>query len=193
MTKDGTSDTMTSFFEEIYKKNHDKLVNYSILYTKDIEASKEVVQDAFVECFIKILTEDFPTYEHARSWLYKTVLNMSLNRAREDEKTQSIRDNISTKSTEDFYFDSIQGIDKAQAIIKLTQSLSKGLNELFVIYYIRELSHKEAAEILNITESASKAKKSRLGKKCRKILKKAGFSFDFEKSKKEDNADGKKK
>ncbi len=192
MIKDSTSDNKASFFEEIYQRNHDKLVNYSISYTNDIEASKEVVQDAFVEYFIKYKEEDFPSYEHARSWLYKTVLNMSLNRAREDEKTQSIGDKQTiTKSTEEFYFNNLEKAEHTEAIIELSQSLTKDLQDLFILYYIKKLSHKEAAKILNISECASKAKKSRLGKTCIKIFKKAGYSFNFEKEEGDD--DGKKK
>ncbi len=178
------------FFEDLYKKYNIKLVNYAFSIIKDYASSEDIVQDAFA---LYLQQEDISlNYEQSRSWLYKTVLYKCLNHPKKEANTQSIDETIvAIKSVEEDFFDNISKCEDSSAICKMVNALSEENKKLFNIYYIQKLSHKEVADLLNISIDASKAKKMRLRHKCVKVLEKSGYSFSVKEKGKEGNKNGK--
>jgi len=122
--------------------------------------SKEALQEGLIRIFKFIDTYD-SSKGSFRSWMKKIVSNESIKLLQKNGKMKSIR--LHEVEISDFSANALDNLHEEE-LIALIQELPLGYREVFNMYVIDGYSHKEIAEILNITDSTSRSQLTRAKK-----------------------------
>lgn len=142
------------FFEQLFKKEYKPLCFFAFKYVKDIEISREIVQEAFAGLWEKRETLDLN--RNVKSYLTSAVHNRCLNYLRDTKKFNS---NILNLEKLDISDDSVTG-DSLKLLIEaeLHNRIDEAINELpdkcrevFLLSRNENLKYREIAEQLSIT------------------------------------------
>ncbi len=148
--------------ERLYKMFADKMFGVCLIYTKDYDAAKDVMQEGFVKVFNKLDTFKFKgSFE---GWVRRIMVNTALERYRKNYYLYPINDIEDYKN--DIAYDDVIGMISANDLLKLIKELSPQYQMVFKLFAIEGYSHKEIAKKLEISEGTSKSNLSR----ARKIL-----------------------
>jgi len=155
-------------FEIIFKEYFKPLVYFAYKFLKDVELSKEIVHDVFVNIWEKI--DKINSEKSIKSYLYTSVNNRCLNYIRDNKKFVS--DEILTQN-----YDTNSNSDKLieleiQKIITYTlENLPQKTKIIFELSRNENLKYKEIAEKLNISQKTVEAHMSQALKEFHKNLK----------------------
>lgn len=142
-------------------------------YTRDQDTAQEVLQVGFIKVFEKL--EHFDFKGSFEGWVRRIIVNTSIDSIRKNKRGPISTDeeylfNDADSSPEDdsdlIELNSI----KAEHAMEAIQSLSPAYKTVFNLYVIENYSHKEIAEILDISEGTSKSNLAKAKQNLRKIL-----------------------
>ena len=141
---------------------------FSICYrvTNDEDEANDVLQDSYVEIFQKMHTLNHP--EALIGWMKTITIRKAILQSRKKIHFEPIEE-VEMESNEKFdsWFD-------AEMLDQAIRSLPNGARAVFLMIEVEGYSHKEAAELLGISESTSKSQlhyaKSLLKKRITKLL-----------------------
>ena len=129
-----------------------------IRYAGDRETAEDILQDGFVTLFSKL-----DTYKGEGSfegWARKIFVNTALMYLRKKDALKMSDDLENARHLASGTTTQIENIGYKE-LIKLVTSLPTGFRTVFNMYVLEGYSHKEIAEILNITETTSRTQLSR--------------------------------
>lgn len=131
-------------FSKKYNLYSQLLFNISYGYTHNIEDAEDILQEVFMK-YLK-LTPTFASEQEEKYWLIRVTINASISLTRKSyRKKVSLDDgilyNTSVSQNEDY-------------LIDLVMTLPEKYKKVIILYYYDELSVKEIAKILRITEAA---------------------------------------
>ena len=134
------------------------------------EDAKDVLQDSFIQAFTKL--GSLKKEEMFAAWLKRIVVNKCLNQLR---KTRDFQEMVEEEvehptETQDIMEEYKLKVDQ---IRNAMDQISKGCRTVLNLYVFEGYDHREISQILNISESASKAQYSKAKSRIRKILKQA--------------------
>lgn len=146
--------------------NENKWVLYKVInsYCKDPEDRKDLEQEVLIH-----LWKSFKTYNSEykiSTWIYKIAMNVSISYYRSNIKRKS-----KTSSIDESIFHLTNHIDNSQTFSEEKKLLYDFINSLdefnkeIIILYLDDLSYKEIASVVGITESNVGTKINRLKKK----------------------------
>lgn len=147
---------------EVYQLFADKLFAVCLKYSKNLEDAEDVLQDSFLTIFHKI--DSYKNKGSFEGWMKKITINTALQKYREKVPLQIIKDVADEDVNEIELETEMFNVDVLLAFI---QKLPDRYRLVFNLYVLDNYSHKEIAELLNISENTSKSNLSR----ARKILK----------------------
>jgi len=130
-------------------------------YAQNYEDAEDVLQDSFILIFDKI--KQYKNKGSFEGWLKRITINVALQKYRQRKKLQVVRnDEVEAEVTVELK----QEIE-ADFLLDLIQRLPDQYRLVFNLYVLDHFSHKEIAEMLQISEGTSKSNLSR----ARSILK----------------------
>ena len=137
------------------------------------EEAEEAAQDTFIKAFKRL--KDYRFESKFSTWLYPIARNTAI-----DYKRKKTRITASIDADERFYyvedtsskgqFAMVQAQQRAVYIKRLIEQLPEQDGMLISLFYLKEQSIEEIAEILSISASNVKVKLFRLRKKLKKDL-----------------------
>jgi RNA polymerase sigma-70 factor (ECF subfamily) len=136
----------------------------------DEDDAKDVLQDAFVHAFIKI--KGLRNVEMFSAWIKRIVINHCINALKKKnvELTELDQEAALHKAT----LEEMDGLEEikfeVKRVLRAIDQISDGCKTVLNLYLFDGYDHKEIAQILNISESASKAQYSKAKAKVRRIL-----------------------
>lgn len=141
---------------ELYDRYVDILGNTSLRYASSKESAKDILQEAFIKIF-KNLRPKYHDEAHFEAWMKRIVINTALNQHRSE---MTYRDSL---------LNGVHNFNQRQSVLNINNAkLLLEIKKLPLIYQhcinliiVDDYSHKEAAEILQIEESSSRARYSR--------------------------------
>lgn len=134
-----------SEFNNAVKRNSQRLYRIAFMFTKNHYDAEDIVQNAFIKLFNQ--KKNFETDEHIDRWLTVVCVNESKNVL----KSFFRKNTVSFDETNDVYtFDS----SKNQDLFRALMSLPKKERAVVHLFYYEDLSIKEIASILKISESS---------------------------------------
>ena len=142
----------------LFDKFAPKMLSVCYRYMGKSEESEDVLQDAFVKIFHKIV--EFKMEGSLEGWIRRIVVNTALDAIRKNKKTLSdvSVDEVSYKvSYTDDNFDDMD----VKHLLKMINELPDGYRVVFNMFAIEGYSHKEIADTLGVTENTSKSQYSR--------------------------------
>lgn len=147
--------------EKLYHLYSGKLFGLCLKYSNNYQQAEDNLQDGFMTIFNKINQyEDKGSFE---GWMKRIVINTTLQKHRKEKYFEIINENLledpeievdDEEITTDFLLESIQ-------------DLPDRYRQIFNLYALDGFSHKEIAEMLNISVGSSKSNLAR----ARHILK----------------------
>lgn len=153
---------MRQSLEELVERYQKSLYLAAFHVCKNAEDANDVVQDTFVQYYTS--QKQFHDEEHLKAWL----LRVAINRARDITRSFWRRNKVSIEEyTEAIPFQEPEGRDLVRAVMKLPEKY----REVIHLYYYEELSVREIAGLLKVSESGVKMRLSRGRSFLRDVLK----------------------
>lgn len=115
------------------------------------------MQDSFLTIFSKI--EKYKSSGSFEGWMKRIVINTALQKYRDKSTLQVVKENAIVEDVDEIDFEDIQ-LD-LDFLLNLIQQLPDRYRLVFNLYVLDHYSHKEIAEMLQISEGTSKSNLSR--------------------------------
>lgn len=141
---------------KVYQMFSGKLFALCLKYSKNTADAEDVLQDSFITIFKKV-----SQYKGAGSfegWLKRITINTALQKYRQKSRLEVVRND--ELPTEEVYVEVQEDIE-TDFLLGLIQQLPDRYRLVFNLYVLDHFSHKEIAEMLEISEGTSKSNLSR--------------------------------
>ena len=140
---------------QLYKLFASKLFSLCLKYSKNHAEAQDNLQDAFVTIFNKIAQ-----YNHKGSlegWMKRITINTALQRYR----SVGVFDIVNEEQIEDVYIEIEDDSLSMDYLLSIIQELPDRYRLVFNLYALDDYSHKEIAEMLDISTGTSKSNLAR--------------------------------
>ena len=155
--------------KELYDKYARKMMGVCLRYVSDRETARDLLQDGFVKVFTSLDTYTGSGVFDA--WIRKIFVNGALEYLRRGDVLREASDWDSiTEPVESFSASAVSELSAAE-LMKLVQELPAGFRTVFNLFAIEGYSHREIAEMMNITESTSRSQYTRARQLLQKRVK----------------------
>jgi len=156
--------------ETLYILYKDKMINVCKKYIKSHGDSEDIVQECFLKLFNKI--NKYKNTGSFEGWMRRVFVNHCLDELRKKNKVyisiDEVSDNLISKGeVDDEYELRYLYLPK---IWEHIDNLSPSYKNVFTLYYLDELTHKEISHTLNISEGASKSNLHKAKNNLRKLV-----------------------
>jgi len=157
-------------FEQLFREYFSPLCNFALGYVCDLDTSKEIVQEVFINLWNKkdTITSD----KSVKAYLYTSVRNRCLNYIRDHKNFRSYLLDVEIEDTELVIEN--QSMTQAETQVKIQQAIEKlpeKCRKVFELSRFDELKYKEIAEKLDISIKTVEAQVSKALKILREELK----------------------
>lgn len=132
----------------------------------DEEEARDLLQESFIDAFQKLPSlREISTFS---AWIKRIVVNNCINAIRKKKiLTAEMDENLDVEEeADDFEYSEF----KAGQVMEAIEELPDGCKTVLNLYLFEGYDHKEIAQILAITESASKAQYCKAKARIRQIL-----------------------
>jgi RNA polymerase sigma-70 factor (ECF subfamily) len=142
--------------EQLYKLFSPKMYAVCLRYCQDSDEAKDILQDGFIKVFEKIY--QIKNIASIEGWIRRIMVNTALEYFRRRPMNIFIDQlpDIKEEEPEEPYFEL-----SSNDLLNLVNKLPTRYRMVFNLYVFEEMSHKEVAEALDITEGTSKSDLSR--------------------------------
>ena len=135
-------------------------------YAATHEEAKEVLNDAFFKIFTKI--DRYNPAMSFKGWLHRIVVNTAIDRYR-TRINQPRHEEISRAESVEIELEVVEQLTREE-IFKMVQHLSPAYRTVFNLYVVDQFTHPEIANLLGITEGASKSNLSKARQHLKRML-----------------------
>lgn len=146
---------------QLYKLYASKLFSICLKYSRNYVEAEDNLQDAYLTIFKKIHT--FKGRGSVEGWMKRITINTALQRYR----SAGVFDIINEEQIEDVTVEINDDDISIDFLLNIIQELPDRYRLVFNLYALDDYSHKEIAEMLNISTGTSKSNLAR----ARMILK----------------------
>lgn len=155
-----------------YKKHYNLLYNYGLKFINNPNLIEDFIQDIFVRLCKRGNLHDI---DDLKIYLLRAMRNMAYDYYAARHDNLSIDEvEFSLSDDEDtfrrFFTRDDEETRQYQALQKAIQALPPQQKQILYLFYIKDLSHKEIGEILDITPQASMNSVSKALRKLREML-----------------------
>ncbi len=147
-----------SAFRALYDRYMRAMFNTALRITGHREEAEDVLQDCFVTVFDRI--HQFETIPAFGSYLKTTVVNRSIDKVR---KVTPIFSELNPEWAEEIPEETTEY--NIPLLLNCIEQLPDGFRVVLSLYLLESYSHKEIAQMLNISEGTSKSQYNRGRKK----------------------------
>jgi len=147
--------------EKVYEMHYRKMLGVCMRYTRNTDEAKDLVQDGFIKVFTKL--EKYNRSGSFEGWIRRIVVNNAIDSFRRKKNDFVLTDsehvldggaedqNMPGQEDEGFYN------IKPENVLEAIQGLSPAYKAVFNLYVMENYSHKEIAEMLDISVGTSKS------------------------------------
>ncbi|MEG1615709.1 MAG: sigma-70 family RNA polymerase sigma factor [Bacteroidales bacterium] len=152
---------------ELYELYARKMLTVCLRYSEDLETARDLLQEGFIKVFVSLDTFNFSG--SLEGWIRRIMVNTSLEYLR---KHDMLREAIDLSATEMVPSEMPSVLDEISAneLMAIIKELPQGFRAVFNLYAIEGYSHKEIADMLEITESTSRSQYTRAKRFLQKRL-----------------------
>ena len=154
--------------KNLYMKFYSAMLNTCMRYVNNKQDAIDILNRGFLKVFNSIT--DYKGEGVLEGWVRKIIINTAIDYTRSERKYYSIMnfDAIHEEPIDSDLIDSINGDE----ILNIIQQLPLACRQVFSLFFIDDYSHKEIANMLNITEAASKWHLQNAKKQMKELIKK---------------------
>lgn len=166
------SGDMNAFAElfEIYKNEAYK---YSYLITRKEDLSEDIVQEAFVQCYINI--KKLKNIEQFKSWFFKILTRLAWKHSNKEKKAVPVEDIFEKADSNklDEYVNEYIRKEQSDMLYSEIEKLDAKQKTAIILYYFNELTIKEIAHVMGCFEGTVKSRLHSARKKLKNNLMKS--------------------
>ena len=140
---------------QLYKLYASKLFSLCLKYSRNYVEAEDNLQDTFVTIFNKI--EQYTKKGSFEGWMKRIAINTALQRYR----TTGVFDIINEEAIEDVVVEIDDDGISIDYLLQIIQELPDRYRLVFNLYVLDDYSHKEIANLLNISQGTSKSNLAR--------------------------------
>ena len=157
---------------EIYNKYQKAMYNVALRIVNDKAEAKDVMQEAFINAFLKI--DSFQGHSTFGAWLKKITVNLSINAFNKKSKFEQVsyNDQFKNEVYEEIGIDSEEEITnkKVERILLAMRSLKENYRVALTLHLIEGYDYDEICEILKISPANCRTTISRAKESLRTKL-----------------------
>lgn len=161
-------------FDAVYAAFSAAMYGVCLRYTRCADDAQDVLQEAFIKIYKSC--GQYSLDKPLAAWIKTIMINTSLTYIKRTYKFEL--------HEEDHFFDDIQEVvfeedetaNLKQRLLKILNELPDGYRTVFNLYVVDNLTHKEIAEYLNISENTSKTQYFKAKKMIQVLLEKEKIS-----------------
>ena len=143
------------------------MFNTAYNFIKDDDIAQDVMQEAFIKAFRKI--ETYTGEATFGAWLKRIVINQSLDWLKKKKlATVELNEDVSYLPNDDAW--EVDNEISLAVIYKCIESLPQKCKNVVKLYLLEGYDHQEVAQILEISEVASRSQLSRGKSKLKELL-----------------------
>lgn len=167
-----TENNFLEVLERSYKAHYNLLYNYGLKFVNDAGLIEDFIQDIFVRLCKRGNLHDI---DDLKIYLLRAMRNMAYDYYAARHDNLSVDDiEFSLSDDEDafrrFFTKDDEEVRQYHSLQKAINSLPPQQKQILYLFYIKDLSHKEIAEILDITPQASMNSVSKTLRRLREML-----------------------
>ena len=159
--------------EKIYQLFAAKMFAVCLRYSNNRSDAEDIFQDGFIKVFEQI--KQYKGEGSFEGWMRRIFIHLALERIRRQKKFQFVDELDQINNLEDISSE-IQPLLSLDKLNEFVKELPERYRLVFNLYIQEELSHKEIARLLEISEGTSKSNLSR----ARELLKKKIKEYVYE-------------
>ncbi|WP_344715078.1 MULTISPECIES: RNA polymerase sigma factor [Winogradskyella] len=156
---------------QLYNQYCDGMLIVALRFVKDTMEAEDVVQEAFINAFSKL--EHFKAEVSFGAWLKRIVINKCIDVLKSKKQRivelEAYHLNVIEDNNEDDW--TVEDDITVEDVKRAIEILPDKYKFVVLLYLIEGYDHKEIAEILNISEIASRTQLSRGKQKLKNALK----------------------
>ncbi len=137
----------------LYEEFHRPMMGVCLRYSNHEEDARDILHEGFIKVFKHI--GKFEPGTSLPAWMRRIMVNTAIDYYRKviRRRTEDIEEAVRLQSDD---VDAVSQMSEAE-ILQAVQKLSFAYRAVFNLYVIEGYSHKEIADILNISESTSRS------------------------------------
>jgi RNA polymerase sigma-70 factor (ECF subfamily) len=146
---------------QLYNQYCDGMFAVAMRFVKDTMEAEDIVQEAFIKAFTKL--HQYKAEVTFGAWLKRIVINKSIDLLKSKKQHLLELDEVHLKVVDSSYENEWLVDDRIilEDVKKAIDKLPDKYQYVVILYLIEGYDHQEIAEILNITEVASRTQLSR--------------------------------
>ncbi len=153
--------------KQLYMQYADAMYHVSYRMVQNQADAEDILQEAFMKVFNNI--DSFKGESTIGAWIKQIVINHSLNFLRKKKIDFMEADGSLNVADEVYEEENIDGT--VQQIKDAIATLPDGYRTVFNLYMFEDYSHRQIAELLNISESTAKTQLFKAKNKIRELVK----------------------
>jgi RNA polymerase sigma-70 factor (ECF subfamily) len=155
---------------QLYNQYCDGMFTVAMRFVKDTMEAEDIVQEAFIKAFSKL--DQYKAEVSFGAWLKRIVINKSIDLLKSKKQHLQELDEVHLKVVDSSYEDEwlIDDILTLDDVKEAINDLPEKYQYVVMLYLIEGYDHQEIAEILNITEVASRTQLSRGKAQLKELL-----------------------
>lgn len=157
----------------LYEMFYGRMMGVCLRYAKDRDEAKDMLHEGFMKVFTNM--KNFSNTGSFEGWIRRIMVNNAIDHIRKNKHqylivntvhASNLAGTVADEPDEDDLLNKISQED----ILAAVQELSPAYRAVFNLYVIEELSHKEIADKLDISEGTSKSNLAKAKFNLRKNL-----------------------
>lgn len=153
---------------KLYKQYCDGMLIVAKRFVKDTMEAEDVVQESFIKAFTKL--EQYRAEVTFGAWLKRIVINKSIDLLKSKKQRLVDLEDVHLKVVEEDDNWSVEADVSIDDVKKAIKQLPEKYKYVVMLYLIEGYDHQEIADILNVSEIASRAQLSRGKTKLKALL-----------------------
>lgn len=165
-------------FEQIYHAHVDLVLNLSLGYVRNQTIAEDLTQEVFVKVYHEL--ERFESKSSIKTWVYRITVNHCLDYLKAQQRSKrkgflvaiGVRKESGEVDPPSFDHPGVilENKEEVEGIFNCIDRLPENQKNAILLKSIEDLSQKEIAEVLNMTEKAVESLLSRARKKLKELL-----------------------
>jgi len=157
----------------LYEQFYSKMLGVCLRYSKNSDDAKDVLHEGFLKVFDNL--KNFKANGSFEGWIRRIMVNTAIDHLRKNKQNYLIVSTVYANEKATNVIDTIDDDDlelhiEKEEILRAVQELTPAYRTVFNLYVIEEYTHKEIAEMLDISEGTSKSNLSKAKFNLRKNI-----------------------
>ncbi|QAT43046.1 RNA polymerase sigma factor [Aminipila luticellarii] len=160
----------TSSFEELFNLYKDRAVRTAYLITNNRSLADDIAQEAFIQCYFKIMTLRDP--ESFKTWFFRTLTRLAWKMSAKEKTAVPVENIFEFGKTEHTNLVEGEIMDKEESrqLMEAVKQLDIKQKTTVLLYYYNNFSVSEIAKIMGCFEGTVKSRLHTARKNLKKSI-----------------------